>query len=54
MMGHTTALSLVFYYFRLEDQVPRLICYGLSEKTHQFCLLRERLKQSYSEPGVRR
>jgi len=28
MMGHHARAEALFYYFRLDDQVPKTICYG--------------------------
>jgi hypothetical protein len=41
----------LFYYFRLEDQVPETHLLRLIERHISFAFLRERLKPSYSETG---
>jgi transposase len=41
----------LFYYFRLEDQVPETHLLRLIEKHISFAFVRERLKQSYSATG---
>ena len=50
MMGQHYRPEALFYYFRLEDQVPETHLLR-HRKTHQLCLCRERLKASYSETG---
>jgi hypothetical protein len=49
MMGHYDRSEVLFYYFRLEDQVPETQLLRLIEKHISFEFVRERLKQSYSE-----
>src|SRR5512141_2014664 len=51
MMGQHDRSEAVFYYFRLEDQVPETHLLRLIEKHISFVFVRERLKQSYSETG---
>src|SRR5712692_9351092 len=41
----------LFYYFRLEDQVPETHLLRLIERHISFAFVRERLKRSYSETG---
>jgi transposase len=41
----------LFYYFRLEDQVPETHLLRLIEKHISFAFVRERLKASYSDTG---
>ena len=41
----------MFYYFRLEDQVPETHLLRLIEKHINFAFVREKLKDSYSETG---
>src|SRR5438128_7058149 len=41
----------LFYYFRLDDQVPENHLLRLIEKHISFAFVRERLKDSYSETG---
>ena len=50
MVQHERSEAL-FYYFRLEDQIPEnhLLC--LIEKHISFGFVRERLKDSYSDTG---
>jgi len=42
----------LFYYFRLEDQVPETHLLRLIEQDISFAFVRERLKASYSETGL--
>src|SRR6202051_327522 len=51
MMGQHDRSEALFYYFRLEDQVPETHLLRLIEKHINFAFVRERLKQSYSETG---
>ncbi len=51
MMGHHDRSEALFYYFRLEDQVPENHLLRLIEKHISFDFVRERLKDSYSETG---
>jgi len=51
MMGHQARSEALFYYFRLEDQVPETHLLRLIEKHISFGFVRERLKDSYSETG---
>ena len=51
MMGQHDRSEALFYYFRLEDQVPENHLLRLIEKHISFAFVRERLKQSYSEMG---
>ena len=51
MMGHHSRGEALFYYFRLEDQVPENHRLRLIDKHLDFGLVRERLKDSYSENG---
>jgi hypothetical protein len=44
----------LFYYFCLEDQVPENHLLRLIEKHISFAFVRERLKDSYRRPAVRR
>ena len=52
MMGHHTRSESLFYYFRLEDQVPGNHLLRLVDKHIDFGFICERLKDSYSEAGV--
>jgi transposase len=51
MMGQHDRSEALFYYFRLEDQVPETHLLRLIENHISFAFVRERLKQSYSETG---
>jgi transposase len=51
MMGQHSRSEALFYYFRLEDQVPEIHLLRLIEKHISFAFVRERLRQSYSETG---
>src|SRR5690242_10864091 len=51
MMGHHSRTEALFYYFRLEDQVPENHLLRLIDKHISFDFVRERLKDSYSENG---
>jgi transposase len=51
MMGQHSRSEALFYYFRLEDQVPETHLLRLIEKHISFGFVRERLKASYSETG---
>src|SRR5216684_1095221 len=51
MMGQHARSEALFYYFRLEDQVPETHLLRLIEKHISFAFVRERLKASYSDTG---
>src|ERR1700688_1638955 len=51
MMGQHTRSESLFYYFRLEDQVPESHLLRLIDRHIDFGFVRERLKDSYSETG---
>jgi transposase len=51
MMGQHTRSEALFYYFRLEDQVPENHLLRLIDKHISFAFVRERLEDSYSETG---
>ena len=51
MMGQHSRSEALFYYFRLEDQVPETHLLRLIEKHISFAFVRERLKESYSDTG---
>jgi hypothetical protein len=51
MMGQHDRSEALFYYFRLEDQVPENHLLRLIDKHISFEFVRERLKESYSETG---
>ena len=49
MMGQHSRSEVLFYYFRLEDQVPENHLLRLIEKHISFAFVRERRKDSYSD-----
>jgi transposase len=51
MMGQHSRSEALFYYFRLEDQVPETHLLRLIEKHISFDFVRENLKASYSDTG---
>lgn len=51
MMGHHSRGEALFYYFRLEDQVPENHLLRLIDKHISFEFVREQLKATYSETG---
>ncbi len=51
MMGQHDRSEALFYYFRLEDQVPETHLLRLIEKHISFAFVREELKASYSDTG---
>ena len=51
MMGHHARSESLFYYFRIEDQVPENHLLRLIDRHVSFDFVRERLKDSYSETG---
>ena len=51
MMGQHSRSEALFYYFRLEDQVPETHLLRLIEKHISFAFMREKLKLSYSDTG---
>src|SRR5580700_8177153 len=51
MMGQHDRSEALFYYFRLEDQVPETHLLRLIEEHISFAFVREQLKRSYSETG---
>src|ERR1700683_4862361 len=51
MMGAHARSEALFYYFRLEDQVPETHLLRLIEKHISFALVRGQLKDRYSETG---
>src|SRR5215468_2095524 len=51
MMGHHARAEALFYYFRLEDQVPENHLLRLIDKHISFDFVRQQLKESYSETG---
>jgi transposase len=51
MMGQHDRSEALFYYFRLEDQIPENHLLRLIDKHISFEFVRQRLKDSYSETG---
>ena len=51
MMGQHDRSEALFYYFRLDDQIPEGHLLRLIEKHISFGFVREQLKDSYSETG---
>ena len=51
MMGHQSRSEALFYYFRLEDQIPENHLLRLIDKHISFWFVHERLRASYSETG---
>src|SRR4030095_15260074 len=51
MMGHHDRSEALFYYFRLEDQVPETHLLRLIEKHISFAFVRQQLKDRYSDTG---
>jgi Transposase domain (DUF772) len=51
MMGHHSRSEALFYYFRLEDQIPENHLMRLIDKHVSFQFVRQQLKESYSETG---
>ena len=51
MMGQHDRSEALFYYFRLEDQVPETHLLRLIDKHISFAFVREKLKESYSDMG---
>jgi transposase len=51
MMGQHDRSEALFYYFRLEDQVPETHLLRLIDKHISFAFVREKLKGSYSDTG---
>ena len=51
MMGQHDGSESLFYYFRIEDQVPENHLLRLIERYVSFDFVREKLRASYSETG---
>src|SRR5690242_14081376 len=51
MMGSHARSEWLFYYFRLDDQVPENHLLRLIDKHISFDFVRQQLKESYSETG---
>jgi len=51
MMGHQPRTESLFYYFRLEEQIPKDHWLRLIDRYVDFSFVRERLKSFYSVTG---
>ena len=51
MMGHHSRGESLFYYFRLEDQVPENHLLRLIDRHINFDFIRAKLKDGYSDAG---
>ena len=51
MMGQHSRSESLFYYFRIEDQVPENHLLRLIDRPVSFDFVREKLKDSYSDTG---
>jgi transposase len=51
MMGQHDRSEALFYYFRLEDQIPESHLLRLIEKHISFAFVREQVKDRYGETG---
>ena len=51
MMGHHSRSESLFYYFRIEDQVPENHLLRLIDRHVSFQFVRDELRDSYSENG---
>jgi len=51
MMGQPARSESLFYYFRMEDQVPDNHLLRLLDRHISFDFVREKLKDSYSDTG---
>ena len=51
MMGQHARSEALFYYFRIEDQVPENHLLRLIDRHISFDFVREKLKDSYSDTG---
>ena len=54
MMGNHSRSETLFYYFRLEDQVPDNHLLRLIDRYINFDFIRAKLKDSYSDTGSHR
>ena len=50
-MGQHARSETLFYYFRLEDQIPESHLLRLIDKHISFEFVRQQLKESYNETG---
>ena len=53
MMGEQSRSESLFYYFRLEEQIPEDHLLRLLDRHIDFSFVRERLKSFYSSTGRR-
>jgi transposase len=51
MMGQHARSEALFYYFRLEDQIPETHLLRLIDKHISFEFVRQQLRDSYSDTG---
>ena len=51
MMGQQPRMESLFYYFRLEDQIPEDHLLRLIDRNGDLSFVRERLKNYYSPTG---
>jgi len=51
MMGKHSRSESLFYYFRIEDQVPETHLLRVIDRQVSFDFVREKLRASYSETG---
>src|SRR5499425_3290746 len=51
MMGHQARSEALFYYFRLDDQIPETHLLRLIDKHISFVFVRQQLKDRYSATG---
>jgi transposase len=51
MMGHQSRSESLFYYFRLEDQIPETHLLRLIDRHVSFDFVREKLRDTYSDTG---
>ena len=51
MMGQQSQKELLFYYFRLEDQIPETHLLRLIDRSVDFSFVRDRLTRFYSPTG---
>ena len=51
IIGQQSRTESLFYYFRLEDQIPEDHLLRLVDRYVDFSFVRERLKDSYSSTG---
>ena len=52
MMGQQAQKESLFYYFRLEDQIPETHLLRLIDRSVDFSFVRDRLTRFYSLTGV--